>query len=215
MSSIGEQLILLAGRITEQFAPSTWLKLPKCFLELHGPNKEWRPAADGSFGSVKRGRQGSSFGVKMRRITLEMATQEYDMIFVGGGLAALLLLRELRTALPGMVAVVDPSSLIGRTSVHWGYLSHEQTPYDRFAVVSGARVADMPPEPIAPFCLRLVRSTDVFSHVGESLSSTSVQWLQTTARSITSRSDGLYEIAHPASLPGVRQRPRPRLPFAA
>lgn len=126
-----------------------------------------------------------------------MATQEYDIVFVGGGLAALLLLQELRMALPDRVAVVDPSSLTGRSPVHWSYWSHEQTPYDRFAVGvwRKARVADMPPEPLAPFCLRLVRSADVFSHVDESLRSTSVQWLQTTARSIMSRSDGLYEIA--------------------
>lgn len=117
---------------------------------------------------------------------LEMATQEYDMVFVGGGLAALLLLQELRTALPDRVAVVDPSPLIGRTPVHWSYWIHEQTPYDRFAVGvwRKARIADMPPEPIARFALRLVRSTDVFSHVAESLSSTAIEWLQTTARSI-------------------------------
>ena len=126
-----------------------------------------------------------------------MAVQRYDVVFVGGGLAALLLLQELRTELPDRVVVVDPSPLIGRSPVHWSYWSHEQTPYDRFAVGvwRKARVADMPPEPITPFALRLVRSTDVFSHVDESLRSTSVEWLQTTARSITRRSDGLYYIA--------------------
>src|SRR5215208_6517063 len=128
---------------------------------------------------------------------LVMSVREYDVVFVGGGLAALLLLQELRTALPDRVAVIDPSPLIERSPVHWSYWSHEQTPYDRFAagVWRKARVADMPPEPIAPFVLRLVRSTDVFAHVDESLRSNAIEWLHTTARSITSRSDGLYEIA--------------------
>jgi lycopene beta-cyclase len=128
---------------------------------------------------------------------LVMSVREYDVVFVGGGLAALLLLQELRNALPDRVAVIDPSPLIERSPVHWSYWSHEQTPYDRFAagVWRKARVADMPPEPIAPFVLRLVRSTDVFAHVDESLRSNAIEWLHTTARSITSRSDGLYEIA--------------------
>ena len=128
---------------------------------------------------------------------LEMAVRQYDVVFVGGGLAALLLLQELRTALPDRVAVVDPSPLTERSPIHWSYWSHEQTPYDRFTtgVWRKARVADMPPEPITPFALRLVRSTDVFAHIAESLRSSSIEWLPTTARSITSRADGLYEIA--------------------
>lgn len=126
-----------------------------------------------------------------------MAAPRYDVVFVGGGLAALLLLQELRTELPGRVAVVDPSPLFERPPVHWSYWSHEQSPYDRFAlgVWRRARVADMPPEPIAPFALRLVRSTDVFAHLGELLKSAPIEWLHTTARSITSLPDGRYEIA--------------------
>lgn len=132
-----------------------------------------------------------------RRMTLEMAIQEHDIVFVGGGLSAMLLLQELRTALPERVAVVDPTPLTERSPVHWSYWSHEQTPYDRFAtgVWRKARVGDLPPEPITPFALRLVRSTDVFAHLDESLESVPIEWLFTTARSITSRADGLYEIA--------------------
>jgi lycopene beta-cyclase len=126
----------------------------------------------------------------------EMAAQEYDVIFVGGGLAALLLLQELCAVLPSRVAVVDPSPLLERSPVHWSYWSREQTPYDQFAVGvwRRAKVTDMPSEPIAPFALRLVRSIQVFVHINELLSATPVEWLHTTARSITSRGDGLYEI---------------------
>jgi lycopene beta-cyclase len=131
----------------------------------------------------------------------EMADQEYDVVFVGGGLAALLLLQELGTALSGRVAVVDPSLPRERPPVHWSYWSHEQTPYDRFAigVWRRARVADATPEPIAPFALRLVRSSEVFAHIGERLESVPIEWLRTTARSITSLADGLYEIVTDAA----------------
>lgn len=130
-----------------------------------------------------------------------MAVRSYDVVFVGGGLAALLLLQELRTALPERVAVVDPSLPQERPPVHWSYWSHAQTPYDRFAigVWRKARVADASPEPIAPFALRLVRSTDVFTHINERLESVPIEWLRTTASSITSRADGLYEIVTDAA----------------
>jgi len=128
---------------------------------------------------------------------LEMAAREYDVVFVGGGLAALLLLQELRAVLPNQVAVVDPSSPRERLPVHWSYWSHAQTPYDRFAigVWRRARVKDLSSEPIALFPLRLVRSPEVFAHIGELLESTPIEWLHTTTRAIRSRDDGLYEIA--------------------
>jgi Lycopene cyclase protein len=129
-------------------------------------------------------------------MTAEMTSREYDLIFVGGGLAALLLLQELRTVLPARVAVVDPRLLHERSPVHWRYWSHEHSLYDRFAtgVWRKARVADMPPESIAPFALRLVRSTDVFSYADGLLGSAPIEWLRTTARSIAGLADGLYEI---------------------
>lgn len=125
-----------------------------------------------------------------------MATPKYDMVFAGGGLAAVLLLKELRSALPGRVAVVDPCPPLERPLVHWSYWSHEQTFYDRFAVGAWrqAKVAKKPPESIAPFTLRLVRSADVFAHADALLSSAPVEWLRTEARSISHRGDGLYEI---------------------
>jgi lycopene beta-cyclase len=126
----------------------------------------------------------------------EMASREYDLVFVGVGLAALLLLQELRTTLPERVAVVDTHLLHERPPVHWSYWSHEHTLYDRFAtgVWRKARVADMPPESIAPFALRLVRSTDVFAHFDEVLGPAPIEWLRTRARSISNLADGLYEI---------------------
>jgi hypothetical protein len=87
-----------------------------------------------------------------------MAVVEHDLVFVGGGLAALLLLHELGSALPD-------------------------------------RVADGPSEPITPFTLRLVRSTDVFAHLDGLLASSPIEWLQTRAHSITGLADGRYEIA--------------------
>jgi len=126
----------------------------------------------------------------------EMAVREYDAVFVGGGLAALMLLQELRKALPDRVAVVDPYLPQERSPVHWSYWSHEPTPYDRFAVGAWrkARIADMPPESIAPFALRLVRSKDVFAHADELLGSTPIEWLRVRARSIAGLANGLYEI---------------------
>jgi lycopene beta-cyclase len=126
-----------------------------------------------------------------------MAVVEHDLVFVGGGLAALLLLHELGPALPDRVAVVDPHLPQERPTVHWSYWSRAETPYDRFAVRiwRRARVADGPPEPITPFTLRLVRSTDVFAHLDGLLASLPIGWLQTRARSITGLAEGRYEIA--------------------
>jgi lycopene beta-cyclase len=125
-----------------------------------------------------------------------MAVREYDLVFVGGGLAATLLLQELEPVLPDRVAFVDPCLPLERPTVHWSYWSKEGTLYDRFArgVWRRARVADKPPEPIAPFALRLVRSSDVFTHLDGLLGSSPIEWLRTRARSIASLADGRYEI---------------------
>ena len=119
------------------------------------------------------------------------------MVFVGGGLSALMLLKELRDALPERVAVIDPSPPQEEPPVHWSYWSRGQTFYDRFAIGAWwqARVADMPPESIAPFTMRLVRSTDVFAHMVELLEDAPIEWLCTQARSISRLGDDLYEIA--------------------
>src|SRR5215207_8513846 len=100
-----------------------------------------------------------------------MALDRYDAVFVGGGLAATLLLNELRPALPRRVAVLEPWPLSERAPVHWSYWSRGPTPYDRFAVGIWRRagVAEAPPEPIAPFALRLVRSSDVLAVMVEAL----------------------------------------------
>jgi lycopene beta-cyclase len=125
-----------------------------------------------------------------------MVALEYDVVFVGGGLSALLLLKELRGALPGRVAVLDPSPPLEQPPVHWSYWSRGQTFYDRFAIGTWrqARVTNMRLEPIAPYTMRLVRSTEVFAYVVESLESTPIEWIQTEARSISRRDDDLYEI---------------------
>ena len=114
-----------------------------------------------------------------------MAVRDYEAVFVGGGLAAMLLLRELGAALSGRVAVVDPCPPPERPTVHWSYWSHGPTLYDRFSVASwqNARVAQMPAELIAPYTLRLVRSTDVFAYISEELNTVSVDWLRASARS--------------------------------
>jgi lycopene beta-cyclase len=125
-----------------------------------------------------------------------MAVREYDLVFVGGGLAALLLLRELGPALPDRVAVVDPCLPREHPTVHWSYWSRKETLYDPFAlgVWRKARVAGKPPQPIAPFALRLVRSTDVLAHLDWLPGSVPIEWLQTRARSVTSLAGGRYEI---------------------
>lgn len=116
---------------------------------------------------------------------------------MGGGLSALLLLAALEGALPARVAVVDPSPPLEQPPVHWSYWSRRPTPYDRFAVGAWrrARVADAPPQPIAPYTMRLVRSTDVLAGLEARLEAAPVDRLRTTARSITHRSDGSYEVA--------------------
>ena len=127
---------------------------------------------------------------------LRMSTQKYDVVFVGGGLSAMLLLNELRPALPARVAVVDPCPPLEQPLVHWSYWSHRHTFYDRFAigVWRRARVAQKVPESIAPFALRLVRSSDVFGHLDALLRSSPIEWIRATARSISRRGDGLYEV---------------------
>jgi lycopene beta-cyclase len=106
-----------------------------------------------------------------------MAIVEHGLVSVGGGLAAMMLLRELGSALPDRVAVVDPHLPQNRPAVHWSYWSSGETPYDRFAtgIWRRARVADGPPDPIAPFTLRLVRSTDVFAHLDRTLASSPIE----------------------------------------
>ena len=125
-----------------------------------------------------------------------VAVRDYEVIFVGGGLAAMLLLRELGSALSGRVAVLDPYPLSERPTVHWSYWSHVSTLYDRFAVGSWrkARVAQMPAEPVAPYTLRLVRSTDVFAHIAEELRTVPIEWVRASARSVERLDDGTYEV---------------------
>jgi lycopene beta-cyclase len=125
-----------------------------------------------------------------------MAVRDYEAVFVGGGLAAMLLLRELGAALSGRVAVVDPSPPPERPTVHWSYWSQGPTLYDRFSVASwqNARVAQMPAELIAPYTLRLVRSTDVFAYISEELNTVSVDWLRASARSVERLENGTYEV---------------------
>ena len=102
------------------------------------------------------------------------------MVFVGGGLAATLLLNELRSALPGRVAVIEPWSPFERPPVHWSYWSRVPTLYDRFpvGVWRWARVAGASPESIAPFALRLVRSTDVLAVMAEASKGLSLERLR-------------------------------------
>ncbi len=125
-----------------------------------------------------------------------MAVRDYEAVFVGGGLAAMLLLRELGSGLSGRVAVIDPCPPPERPTVHWSYWSHVPTLYDRFAVGSWqkARVAQMHAEPIAPYTLRLVRSTDVFAHIAEEPRTAPIDWLRASAHSVERREDGTYEV---------------------
>jgi lycopene beta-cyclase len=125
-----------------------------------------------------------------------VAVRDYEAIFVGGGLAAMLLVRELGPALPGRIAIVDPCPPPEKPTVHWSYWSHGPTLYDRFAVGSWqkARVAQAPAESIAPYTLRLVHSTDVFDQIAEESRTVAIEWLGTSARSIERREDGSYEV---------------------
>ena len=125
-----------------------------------------------------------------------MAPEDYDVAFVGGGLAATLLLNELRPASLGRVVVVDPWPLAERPPIHLSYWSRGPTLYDRFAagVWRRARVADGPPEPLAPFCLRLVRSTDALAGMAGVWEGPNVDRLRATARSISRLGDGSYEV---------------------
>jgi hypothetical protein len=122
----------------------------------------------------------------------------------------MLLLRELGSALSGRVENRDPSPPSERPTVHWSYWSHVPTLYDGFAVGRWrkARVAQMPAEPIAPYTLRLVRSTDVFAHITEELRTAPIEWLRASAHSVERRQDGTYEVVTDggACRLGVRQR---------
>lgn len=125
-----------------------------------------------------------------------MGVQEYDAVFVGGGLAAMLLLRAARGKMPGRVAVIDPTPLLESSAVHWSYWSRDPSFYDRFAIGSWrwAEAAGTAPQSIAPFTLRLARSSDVYAHVAELLEGAPIDWLRATARSISRRSDDTYEV---------------------
>lgn len=126
-----------------------------------------------------------------------MGARTYDVVFVGGGLAALLLLTEMRHALPGSIAIIDPSLPPERPTVHWSYWSTGQTPYDQFVIGSWdmARSMDRRPEPIAPYTLRLVRSSDVLTHMSELLEPSPIEWICTDAHGIRCLDDDLYEVS--------------------
>ena len=108
----------------------------------------------------------------------------------------MLLLCELGPALSGRVAVLDPCPPPEKATVHWSYWSQVPMLDDRFAVGAWqkARIAEMPAESVAPYTLRLVRSTDVFAHIAEELRTVSVEWLRVSARSVERREDGTYEV---------------------
>jgi lycopene beta-cyclase len=126
-----------------------------------------------------------------------MASEEYDAVFVGGGLAATLLLHGMRAAFPGRVLIVDPEPPVEGPPVHWSYWSRDPTPYDRLSIGTWrrARVMDFPPEPISPFTLRLVRSTDVLASLEEALEGLPIERRRVAARSMRQLPGGLYEVA--------------------
>ena len=126
-----------------------------------------------------------------------MASGEYGAVFVGGGLAATLLLHGMRAAFPERVLVVDPEPPSEGPPVHWSYWSRDPTPYDRLSIGAWrrARVMDFPPEPISPFTLRLVRSTDVLASLEEALEGLPIERRRVAARSIRLLPGGLYEVA--------------------
>jgi lycopene beta-cyclase len=106
----------------------------------------------------------------------------------------MLLVRELGSALSGRIAVVDPYPPPEKPKVHWSYWSRGPTLYDRFAVGSRQKARVAQAESIAPYTLRLVRSTDVFDRIAEELRTLPVEWVRTSARSIERREDGTYEV---------------------
>ena len=125
-----------------------------------------------------------------------MANTTYDIVFVGGGLAALLLLRQLQDELPARIAVVDPTPPIDRPTVHWSYWSRTLTPYDPHAIGSWRRAcaSDGPPQDIAPYTLQVVESATVLRDLIESLQGLPIEWLTDTARMITRIRDGRYAV---------------------
>lgn len=135
-----------------------------------------------------------------------MSGRSYDVVFVGGGLAAVLLLREL-TPLPGRVAVIEPEPPLEKPPVHWSYWSRYPTSYDSLCLGAWrrARVADAPPESIAPFTLRLVRSTDFFQSAAGFLDSLPIDWLREEAISVSRRKDETYEVVTDAGAVSARR----------
>lgn len=117
-----------------------------------------------------------------------------------------MLLKELEGTLPARVAVIEPQPLLEKPPVHWSYWSRGSTPYDALSIGAWrrARVADAPPEPIAPFTLRLLRSSDFFERAAGFLESLPVQWLREEAHSISRSRDETYEIVTDAG--AVRAR---------
>lgn len=140
---------------------------------------------------------GSRGNVPRQAYNAPMADRTRDVVFVGGGLAALLLLTEMRDALPGSIVVIDPSLPHERPTVHWSYWSRGRTPYDRFAIGSWnmARLMDGRPEPIAPYTMKLVRSSDVLTYLYGALERAPIEWIRTEAHEIRRLDADLYEVA--------------------
>lgn len=127
-----------------------------------------------------------------------MDSLRYDMIFAGGGLSALMLLRALLESgarLPERIALLDRRFGQDRESVHWSYWSESPSYYDRYALGSWrqAHIGNLAPQPIAPYTHRLVRSSDVLAGLEAALPA-AVERLPLEVSSITLLADGRYGV---------------------
>src|SRR4028118_1409377 len=114
-----------------------------------------------------------------------------------GGRRPPLLRHGMRAASPERVLIVDPEPPTEGPPVHWSYWSRDPTPYDRLSIGAWRRAGarDLLPEPISPFTLRLVRSTDVLASLEEALEGLPIEQRRVTARSVRLLPGGLYEVA--------------------
>lgn len=122
-----------------------------------------------------------------------MMDENFDIIFAGGGLSALLLLRALEPVAPNLrIAVIDPIKPSKKPLIHWSYWSDEPTYFDQFAIGKWhkAFVKGRGVEPLDPYTLRLVRSNVVLSQLEKDVSHLPTAWIKQRVTNISVAGEG-------------------------
>lgn len=114
--------------------------------------------------------------------------KHFDIICIGGRLATLLLLKELKPNLGGRtVCVIEPQHSKDRPTSHWSYWSSEPTYFDDFSLGTWQQVqiGKRATQHLKPYALRVVRSNDVLAELTKHLKDSRIVLLRDKAQPVT------------------------------